>query len=441
MFLGLVLVLAGSLGEVALISTRIARGRFDQGIFLDYLLSTRHGLGTFTRCGLAVVLAAWGGRTLVSRRTDRFLHATAGLGLLGTVAWTSHSGVMGLWPFLGDVAHLVAATSWGGAVLYLAWSALWTGSPTTLRETTRRVSAVGLTSVLLLTATGVYLGVVHLYGLRALTTTPYGTALRVKLTIIAVILAIAAFNRWRLVPLLERHGASAPLRRAVRVESVLLVAVLAATGVLTTREPPHEHAAHAHAEHAPHHEADDPGTPAVTSSPGTIEVVGERRYRLTLEPGADLEALRVLTPEGEVHPLDVPAAHDLSFTLPMEETGIWRLDGAMNGEPFSLPLALLRAATTTGQEVYVHLTPAPSLSGGGTTELTVATRAARAEPLVVSYHMPGMQHATDDEPVTLIQTPGDLWHATLRFPMVGTWRLALHVGDERLELPVEVLDE
>ena len=430
---GLVLLLAGSLGEVASITVRIARGRFDGTIFLDYLLSTRHGVSTLLRCGLAVLLTWWGGRTLIAQRLDRVLYSLAGLTVLGTVSWTSHSGVMGLWSFLGDLMHLIAATLWAGAVIYLAWSALWRGPLDDLRRAARRISTVGLVSVLLLAATGTYLGVLHLYSLRALTTTSYGSSLLVKLSFIAIVLAIAGLNRWQLVPRLEQHGASTPLKRAVRAESVLLVAVLLATSVLSTREPPHEH--------APHHEAHAPVQSVPAILPGTLEVVGERRYRLTLEPSHGLTQLTARAPDGTIFPVDAPDPRDLQFTLPTQQTGIWRLEGVLHDEPFSLPVTLMSTATATGQRVHIHLTPTPTLAGGGITNLAIATNVEPAEPLVVSYRMPGMQHVTDDQPIILTQTADSLWHAALRFPMVGTWQLTLHAGAETLELPIEVLNE
>lgn len=169
---------------------------------------------------------------------DHALHAAFGLGLLFTIGWTSHAGASGRGLLIiADLGHLIAAVVWAGAVVYLAWLPLWSGEGARLRSVVAGVSRVGLYSVLLLFATGLYASVVHLFGPTALASTAYGRVLLYKLLVIAVILTIAAMNRWWLMPALALRGVSATLRSLVRLESLLLIVVLALTGLLTGRDP------------------------------------------------------------------------------------------------------------------------------------------------------------------------------------------------------------
>ena len=91
---------------------------------------------------------------------------------------------------------------------------------------------------MLIAATGVYASLNHLWGPRALTDTPYGRVLLVKLAVVTVVAAVAATNRWVLLPSLAR-GATAPrLGRSVKIESMLLLIVLGVAAVLVTQSPP-----------------------------------------------------------------------------------------------------------------------------------------------------------------------------------------------------------
>lgn len=236
--LGALLVVAGSLGEVAAVVTRILRGRFDLALFGDYLLSTRHGQAVVVRCVAALPLALWAARPVLSGRADRVGFGAAGLAFLATISLVSHSGTMGVAGFLSDLAHLSATVAWSGALLGLAVLPVWTPGPS-LRSHVRAVSRVGLASVVVLATTGTYMSTLHMYGVEAVTESAYGRALTLKLGLVAVVLVLAAANRWLFVPLLERFDRSAPLRRSVRVETALLALVLVATAVLATREPAH----------------------------------------------------------------------------------------------------------------------------------------------------------------------------------------------------------
>jgi copper transport protein len=234
--LGGVLVVVGSLADVGTLLTRIARRGIDLPLFVEYLTGTRHGRAAAIRSALAVVLAAWSLRPARRAAIANAAYAAAALALLVSIAWVSHSGSEGVAGLFADLGHLVGTVAWAGSVLYLAWLPVWSDRAP-LVATVDRLGRLGLASVTVLALTGTAMASLHLYGVSALTRTDYGLALLAKLALVAVVVAIAALNRFSLVPLLQRRHDATPLRRAVRAESLLLVAVLVATAVLTTREP------------------------------------------------------------------------------------------------------------------------------------------------------------------------------------------------------------
>lgn len=79
----------------------------------------------------------------------------------------------------------------------------------------------------------------------ALGTTPYGQLLLAKLAMFAVMLGLAALNRFRLTPRFEASIAAADhrsaigaLRQSLAVETICIVVILALVAWLGTLEPP-----------------------------------------------------------------------------------------------------------------------------------------------------------------------------------------------------------
>ena len=237
--LGAVLVVLASLTDVVWTLLNVV-DRFDPALTWAYLLTTRHGQATLLRLALTLPLALLVlGR---HRRFSRSLFAITSLGVLVTFSYLSHAAVQeGAAALVADLGHFTAAALWGGAVLYTALTPAWNdpAQREALTRVVRRVSRAGLGSVLLLTATGVYAGVLHLDTPATLTTTPYGRALSVKLVLVALVLALAGLNRWVLLPRLTERGATRVFAQVMELEAFLLILVFTITGVLTTSPLPH----------------------------------------------------------------------------------------------------------------------------------------------------------------------------------------------------------
>lgn len=245
------LLVAASAADVALTIHQVL-GRVDTALLLDYLPATRHGRATLVRLALVPPAAALGWMRPVGAMPMRARLVAVGLAipLAASFSWTSHAAAMGgTPPLLADLAHLGAAVVWGGSLGYLALSPAWAApdAAAALRGPLRRLSRVGVVSVGVLALTGTVGALTHLQDPARFAASSYGVTLYVKLALVVVIVAIAAGHRRVLLPALEAHGATARLRRAVRVEAAVLVAVLAATGILTTRAVPHAPGATANA--------------------------------------------------------------------------------------------------------------------------------------------------------------------------------------------------
>lgn len=223
-----------------------AIGRVDPGLLGQYLVSTRHGRATLARYGLlaALGLVALGqARAPATARPFRLmlraLFAALAVALLGTFSVTSHAAAMGgRTPFLVDLAHFAAACAWAGPLVYLALHPGWRGvGGVPLREALINLSRVGLLSVGLLFVSGLYSSLLHIQDPPAFVASPYGRVLGVKVGLALLTVGLAGLNRFWLLPTFARGRGGLPT--ALRAETVVLVAVFAATGVLSTSPLPH----------------------------------------------------------------------------------------------------------------------------------------------------------------------------------------------------------
>src|SRR5436305_1615122 len=133
--------------------------------------------------------------------------------------------------FVGDLEravnpiHRFAAGMWIGTLFVLVVA----GLNTVLRETGDKIergkiaadlintfSPLALGSFAILGASGLTTAWTHLKRIDALWTTPYGYALIAKLCVVAIVLALRAFDWRRQRPLLGSESAAAALRRSAR---------------------------------------------------------------------------------------------------------------------------------------------------------------------------------------------------------------------------------
>lgn len=239
--IGAAVLVVASLAEL-LLTLQSVLGFVSADLFWEYLLGSRHGGAVLIRIALVIPVVIL---ALHPSRVARYLALPCGLGLLATFSAISHAYAMGgLIPMAMDLIHFAAASCWLAAIGYTAFGPFWQGQDEAVR--TRRfalmrgVSRVSLISVLVLAVTGVYAANLHLALPEGLSDTAYGQALLGKNSLILVTLAVAAVNRFALLPHAHQPQAAARLSWTMKLETLLLMAVLAATGILTTSPLPHD---------------------------------------------------------------------------------------------------------------------------------------------------------------------------------------------------------
>lgn len=163
--------------------------------------------------------------------------ALAGSVALGSVAWTGHAGAseMALHR-VSDVAHVLAAATWIGALAVFVTSAFSREGADT--AALARFARTGSVVVAVLILTGL-LNTLAIAGWPMMFEARWFSILTVKLALFAAMLALAAGNRWRIVPALERGepGAKARLRRSLVLEFAAGIGVVGAVALLGVLDP------------------------------------------------------------------------------------------------------------------------------------------------------------------------------------------------------------
>jgi len=266
--------------------------------------------------------------------------------LAGHAAGPSSLRVLNL---LAQWVHLVAVGVWIGGLAWLLAGLRQHALAGSARAVVVRFSKLAGISLAVVVATGVVRTVDELGGWARLADSGFGRALDLKLVLFAGLVALGAFNRYRLVPLFEAGAgrrAVTRLRHSVGGELGLAAAVLAAAALLSQLAP------------------GVPAGPPVRSEPVTPVLAASGadwattvKVTLTVTPGAagpnrftavvaDFDSGTVL-PADRVELSGTPASHpDLGTArLELTEAG----DGRWLGQGRMLSLAGRWNLTTTIQ--------------------------------------------------------------------------------------------
>lgn len=223
-------------------------------VFNAILTGTAVGMAWLTRVAVLaaclVIAIAW----RQQRARLRIGLALLGAIALATLAWAGHGamddGLRGTFHLAADIAHLLAAGMWVGALVafVLLSSAKRADTPNAVQTLSRAASGftpIGTIIVALLVATGI-INYLYVVGptLDALFTTPYGLLLLAKLMLFALMLGLAARHRYRLSPQLAAALQDAnyavavkALRNSLWTEACLAALVLALVAWLGMLSP------------------------------------------------------------------------------------------------------------------------------------------------------------------------------------------------------------
>jgi putative copper export protein len=190
---------------------------------------------------LAVVAwAPWRGRPFVGPK----LAPLAALALAGTLPLMGHLRVLAAGPVVGVLLgafHLLGGGLWLGSLTHLAATG-WMGPADGRTERVTRLFAaftpLALTGAACIVLTGFVTGWQTVGSLGALAATGYGRTLLVKLGVMAVIVALGAYN-WRVAqPRLGTDQGDALLHRSASIELALGAVLVIVTSVLVALPAP-----------------------------------------------------------------------------------------------------------------------------------------------------------------------------------------------------------
>ncbi|MCP5356768.1 MAG: CopD family protein [Pseudomonadales bacterium] len=248
--ISMVLLLGSSIGflamllffllQVGLVNQNGVRGMLDP-FMIKLLAQTPIGTGAFLRmAGFALVGAAvlryW--RHLRQDASPSLPGTVLGAGIVGVLLCCTGFAALGHVADLDEFAqllvavHVLVAGMWIGA-LYPLYTLCRTERASDIYPLMRGFGNWGWGITLSLVAAGVYLLSRLLMSPAELFTSTYGQLLSAKIVLLLCLLALAALNKFRLVPALQASGA-AVLGRSIRCEMVLGGLILVLTAVLST---------------------------------------------------------------------------------------------------------------------------------------------------------------------------------------------------------------
>jgi copper transport protein len=326
-------------------------GLLTRGPTWSSLPLTEYAVAAVVVGGLAMAVGL-GGR---QRRVAATIAATAAVIAPALAGHTRAAGPEVL-VIAADALHLLAGGVWLGGLAGLALTLpALAAHGSAAAETLARFSTAAAGVLAALVTTGSLLAWRILGSWSALAGTGYGRLLLAKIALVLAALAIAAWNRWSLLPRLERatrradrQTSARPVVRATAIEGVILLAALLVTGFLVDTSPEAE-----------------PVRPAAATSPGTrTTTLGDVRVEAGLAPlrrGSNTITLRLRTAAGEptegVAPPVVrlsseraalgavplkqvsPGFYTAQVTLPAG--GTWRMQVSLRVTEFANPVAEL----------------------------------------------------------------------------------------------------
>jgi copper transport protein len=353
---------AGAVGVLASLPVQAALGTgqgpgslFDDGVLGEV---SRDGVG------LGVVLALMGLVVAVAV-VDRLPWLALGGAALaaGSFATNGHTrgGTQVALATTADVVHLLVAAAWaGGLVLLLTALQQRRRAVTTSGDTVGlvgRFSSLATVTVLAVGVSGGALAWTEVGTWGGLTSSTYGRLVLAKVAIVAVIVALGAYNHFRLVPALRAGGKTTAglrrLRSTLAWEVLLLVAVVAVTSVLVVVTPARTLAEVGVVERDV--DLGDPGRVQVTVDPAQV--------------GQNTIHLYLFDPDGR--PADIAETVTLELSLPSADLGPITREATRAGPAhFQLDTGDLAVAGDWALEVRARVDRFTEATG--TTEVPVA---------------------------------------------------------------------
>ena len=179
----------------------------------------------------------------VQRRSARLWSAIALVGLAVALSASGHASAASPQALMRPAVfiHVTAIALWIGALIPLSYALTGDAAGASLRRFSKFVPA----ALAMLLVSGLVLAIVQLGRGDAPLATSYGIVLLTKLSLVAVLLLIAAHNRFVLTPRIAAGdiAARATLRRSILAELVVVLAIFGAAATWRFTPPPRSLAA------------------------------------------------------------------------------------------------------------------------------------------------------------------------------------------------------
>jgi putative copper export protein len=222
-----VLVVVASVASTVVLFIRLG------GAFDDPILGAIFNSGS----GAALALQLTGAAlmfTPVDDESGDSWRSAAALAMTASFAFNGHAAAVGVTTGLLATAHATAAAWWVGSLWLLRRVCIAADIDDVVRLVDR-FSSLAIRVVTGLVLAGIALIVILIDFQAAPLLTDYVLVLSLKLVVVAIVLALAIYNRVRLVRRLRRDaGAAVQLRKTITAELLIIGSVLLVTAILTT---------------------------------------------------------------------------------------------------------------------------------------------------------------------------------------------------------------
>jgi len=250
-FLGFQAVLLNYLLQVGLLNDSGLEGMFDWSM-ISLLMSTQQGEMTLYRsAGFVISLLASIFYLKKISNLDRppgemfyrmvFRVYSPALFLLAySFRIGGHASVLSVPGQISIFLHFLAFSFWIGS-LYPLWVLSASSDLATVKNGLERFGSLAMGIVALLAASGVLLLFQFFTMPGQLISSAYGISIVIKLLLVVCILAIAALNRYKLVPKILANGDARQIGNSIRVEALVALLIMLLTTYFSTVIGPPSH--------------------------------------------------------------------------------------------------------------------------------------------------------------------------------------------------------
>ena len=201
-------------------------------LMLQLAIESKSGVGYLTAfAGFAVMLISHN----LKANANVVGLIIGSVAVLFSFTLAGHSQLGGVFTQFLLIVHLFGIAFWLGALLPFRWICLQDNT-NNLGELAHRFGVFAMLYVGLLLGAGLGYAYILLGELSLILTTSYGNLLLIKMLLVVALLSLAALNKFKLVPSLEKNHLQGVMQfqSSVKLEIILVLIILIGSSLLTT---------------------------------------------------------------------------------------------------------------------------------------------------------------------------------------------------------------